>query len=113
MKNREKIEPFVWGMVVGAIALTIVGFSADWVVTTGSKNKQVQTAHIEAQAAICSSLANAQRKASGDVADLSGYAARETREKLAQAATVLLPGQQAADAGVVRACSDMLAKVGP
>ena len=34
--KKQDIKPFAWGMVVGAVVLLIVTFSAGWVVTSGS-----------------------------------------------------------------------------
>ncbi len=34
--KKQDIKPFAWGVVVGAIVLLIVTFSAGWVVTSGS-----------------------------------------------------------------------------
>jgi hypothetical protein len=49
--NREEIEPFAWGMGVGAIVLLIVVFSAGWVVTNGS-------AQLKAKAMAASAVMN-------------------------------------------------------
>jgi len=40
--KKEMIKPFVWGMVVGAIVLLIVIFSAGWVVTSGSAQEKAE-----------------------------------------------------------------------
>ena len=40
--KKQSISPFVFGMAVGAIVLLIVGFSADWVVTTGAAHKEAE-----------------------------------------------------------------------
>ncbi|MEX2296413.1 MAG: hypothetical protein WD715_03285 [Dongiaceae bacterium] len=106
--NREKLKPFIGGVVAGGVALAIVAFSAGWIVTSGSNARQVQTAWVDGQASICASLAQTHRDATGDVADLSGYQAREAREELAKAYAVVLRGEEVANAGVVTACSDLL-----
>jgi hypothetical protein len=106
--NREMLKPFSLGVLAGAAGLAIVAFSAGWVVTSGSNDRQVRTAWIDGQASICASLAQAHRKATGDATDLSSYQARAARDELAKAYAVVLPGQEAADAGVVSACSDRL-----
>jgi hypothetical protein len=108
MSKREMIKPFAWGVVLGAVALAIVGFSTGWLVTNGTNSREVRAAWIDGQATICSSLAQAHRRATGDVADLSEYKSREARDTLAKAFAVALPGQETADTGVISACSDML-----
>ncbi|NIM97818.1 MAG: hypothetical protein GTO24_06985 [candidate division Zixibacteria bacterium] len=52
--KKEYIKPFVWGLVVGAIVLLIVIFSAGWVVTSSSAKAQ---AHEIATAAVVDRLA--------------------------------------------------------
>lgn len=49
----EWIKPAAWGAVAGAVAITIVAFSADWVMTTGSANAMATE---EADQAVLSSL---------------------------------------------------------
>ncbi|HEX9648049.1 MAG TPA: hypothetical protein VGB88_11160 [Alphaproteobacteria bacterium] len=110
MKKSEIIKPFSWGVATGAIVLTIVAFSAGWVVTSGARTVQVRTAWIDGQASICASLAQAHRQESGDVTDLSGYQARVARDDLAKAFAVALVGEAQADPRVVNACSDLLNK---
>jgi hypothetical protein len=106
--NRAMLKPFVWGVISGGAVLTVVAFSAGWVVTGGSSERQVRSAWVDGQASICASLAQAHRKSTGDVADLSTYQARAARDELAKAYAVILPGETVADAGVISACSDLL-----
>ena len=81
-----------------------------WIVTSGSNSHQVRTAWVDGQATICTALAQAHRKATGDVSDLSGYQARDARDGLAKAYAIALPGQETADPSVISSCSDMLNK---
>lgn len=108
MINREKIKPFVLGIVGGAAAIAIVASATGWVVTSGSRDDQVRIAWIDGQATICDSLAKAHRHANNDVSDLSGYQARDARNELAETFTVILAGSETADPDVVKACSEML-----
>ena len=108
MISREKIMPFVLGVVGGAAAIAIVASATGWVVTSGSRDDQVQIAWINGQATICNSLAKAHRHASNDVSDISGYQGRDVRNELAEAFTVILAGSETADPDVVKACSEML-----
>jgi len=110
--NREKLKPFIGGAVTGAVALTIVAFAAGWVVTDSSNTRQVETAWIDGQAAICASLVQAHRDATGDESDLSGYQARDTRTELAKTYAVVLRGEDAVNPDVIRACSNLIEKSG-
>ena len=55
--KKESIKPFVWGIVVGAIVLAIVIFSAGWVVTSSSARAAAEAmaekAVVDRLAAIC------------------------------------------------------------
>lgn len=108
MINRETLKPMAWGAILGGVALTIVGFSADWVVMAGSRDDQVRAAWVDGQAQICATLARDHRAATADVTSLQGYQAREVRDALAKSFAVALPDQEAADADVIRACSNLL-----
>lgn len=110
MKLPETFRPFAWGAAVGALAITIAGFSSGFVVTATARDKDARMASVQAQAEICATLVQAHRVAAGDNADLSGYQQRPDRDKLAEAFAVALPGQEKPDARVVRECSDLLNK---
>jgi len=47
----------------------------------------------------------AHRESTSDITDLIGYDARDARDTLAQTFAVVLPGEEIADAAVIRACS--------
>ncbi len=108
MANREKIIAIIQGVVGGAILAAIVGFSAGWVVTTGTRDADVRNAWVNSQAEVCSTLVLSQRLAAGDVESLSGYKAREERTNLATANATILTGFTLADPDVVRACAKLL-----
>ena len=108
MRLPDAFRPFAWGIAVGALAITIVGFSTGFVVTATARDKAARTASVMAQAGICASLAQAHRKAAGDTTDLTGYRQRPERNELAKSYAVALPGSDEADARVVSECSDLL-----
>jgi hypothetical protein len=110
MTKQEMIKPFAWGLVTGAAAIAIVAFSADWVVTTGERDQQVQAAMVNGQASICASLVQAHRVTSGDITDLSGWSARDARKELASTFAVALLGQEMADPRVITACADLVGR---
>jgi hypothetical protein len=110
MMRRENLKPFIWGAVLGGIALTIAAFSADWVVTSSSHDDQVRMAWVDGQAQICASLVQAHRTANADATSLQGYGAREVRDALAKSFAVALPDQESADPEVLKACSKLLDK---
>ncbi len=56
-KIPEWVKPGVWGGIVGAVVIAIIGFSASWVVTSGTANEQAerraQQAVITAMTPVC------------------------------------------------------------
>lgn len=110
MTRLEMIKTLAWGFVVGAIAIPIFGFSADWVVLKGTHDQEVRAAWIEGQAKVCASLVRAHREATGDVSNIYGYQARDARDELAKSFAVILPGEESVDPGVISACSNLLNK---
>lgn len=110
MTKRENLKPFVWGAVLGGLVLTIVAFSADWIVMSGSRDDQVIAAKVDIQAAICAALVQDHRTATADVTSLQGYQARDARDALAKTFAIALPDQESADPAVLRACSSLLDK---
>lgn len=110
MTKTETAKTFSWGVVIGAVVLTIVAFSADWIVTRGTQEQNVRTAWIDGQAAICATLARNHRKATNDASELTGWSARETREKLAKDFAIIPAGTTTVDQSVIYACSSLLEK---
>ena len=53
MQMPEWTKPAVWSAVAGAVAITVIGFSADWVMTTGAATT---LADEEAESAVLSAL---------------------------------------------------------
>jgi len=104
--------PFVSGLVAGALFAVVLGFTNDWVVTTTARDIEVQDASINAQAAVCASLAEAHLKSTKSTVSLDGYqdAARKARADLARDFAVALPGEKTADSIVVNACAFLLNK---
>jgi hypothetical protein len=104
--------PFVVGVVAGAFVISLLGFANGWIVTADAKDIEVKNASINAQAAVCASLAEAHIKATKDTTSLYGYQsdARKARDDLAREFAVALPGDKTADSIVVTACAHMLNK---
>jgi hypothetical protein len=108
----KNATPFAIGLIAGAFVITILGFANSWVVTADSKDTQVKDAWINAQAAVCASLAEAHLKSIKNTVSLDGYqaAARQARDDLARRFAVALPGDATADSIVVTACAQLLNK---
>lgn len=104
----ERAKPYAVGLVIGLIAAPVIGLWHGGLVTSGTRDGQVQAARIDAQALICERLAREHRVDTGDTTELTGFNGRGARNELA-ARFAVMPGQEAADNAVQRACADKLA----
>lgn len=102
------VKPYVVGLVIGAVAVPVIGIWRGDLVTAGTHSTQLTTATVDAQAAICEALAREHHAAEGGVS-LAGHQNRQAREALAREFSIL-PGQAAADEAVRRACTNRLAR---
>lgn len=102
------VKPYVVGMVIGAVAVPVIGIWRGDLVTAGTHSSQVTTAAVEAKATICEALARDQHAADGGVS-LVGNQNRQAREALARQFAVM-PGQNSVDEAVRRACTTRLAR---
>lgn len=105
------LKPYAGGAIIGAIAITIVGFSADWVVTAGTLDKKVQSAKVDVLAQVCErSAAQAWQQDGNKMTALEGWD-NEHREQLAKKfAPVIAPGSDTYDYRdeVVDRCDELL-----
>lgn len=108
---RERLaaaKPYLVGLVIGAVAVPIIGIWGGQLVTAGTLNNQVTSATVETQAAICEALARQHHLASGGES-LAGHQNRQAREALAREFAVM-PGQETANDAVRRGCINRLAR---
>lgn len=103
-----KLKPYVVGLVIGAVAVPVIGIWRGDLVTAGTHSTQLNTATVETQAAICEALARQHHVAEGGVS-LAGHQNRQARETLARQFAVM-PGQDSVDEAVRRACTNRLAR---
>ena len=88
MTNKERLasfKPVLGGIVVGAIATLIVGFSGGWLVTSTTMAEEVRSAQVAAYGEVCAANSVADWKGSGQVMTaLEGWDNRDAREALAK-----------------------------
>ena len=97
------------GALGGAVALAVIIFATGAMVTAGTSEERVVQAVVDVQARICEGRVRAHLEESGDEVDLEGYSHRDKRDELARKFSPILPGDEAADSAVVKACADKLA----
>lgn len=105
------LKPYLGGAVVGAVAVIAVGFSADWLVTTGTMQEQVSKARVNAFAQICEREAAAHWKNQGkEMAALDGWR-NEERTALAKKFSVDLSADKTLDEAIQDRCDSLLEPV--
>lgn len=111
MDIRETVggfKPHLIGGVIGAIAVTVLGFSMDWVVSTGNMEQQVREARVNLLAQVCEVNAEAHWVDSGnELAALEGWD-NEDRKNLASQFTPDIEGISAISEDVTDECDDAL-----
>lgn len=107
-KKFETFKPAIGGAVVGAVAMTVVGFAAGWVVMTGTMEENVRDSRVSALAEVCEEVGRDYWVAQGHEIDaLSGWR-NEERTQLAEQFVPATAGDAAIRKDVVSACDRLL-----
>lgn len=110
MKERfESAKPMIGGAVVGAVAITIVAFAANWVVMADTMEENVKASRINALAQVCEEMARDHWLVQGRTLEgLSGYR-NEERSELALRFVPASTGEESdIKSEVADACSKLL-----
>lgn len=101
---------FLFGAIAGAVIITMLGFTNNWIVTAEKNQQQVSDAFIDAQAQVCQALAQEHLRETPEKEKLAGYQSdvRELRDQLANEFAVALPGDKTPDALVITSCAQKL-----
>jgi hypothetical protein len=95
-------KPLALMLALGLIAGPLISNAMGWQVTRGHAERQSRSSAVEQQARICAAMAHDETP---DTAALGWAARREIAENHA-----VMPGDEAADSDVVRACTELLAQ---
>lgn len=102
------LKPYFAGAVLGAVAISIVGFSANWVVATGTMESRIEQSRVAALTEICT--VNAKQfwaEAGNQPAALKGWT-NEQRKLLAEQFTPRTAGDSGIKRQVIRDCDNAL-----
>jgi len=116
-KIPEWVKPAVWGGIVGAVVITIVGFSADWIVTSGAANKQAERRAEQAVIAALTPVCVAQfkkmakEKQATHLAALQDTSSWQRGDYIEEQGWATMPGSKEPDDEVADACAEELLKV--
>jgi len=115
LMQHEYVKPGIWGAVIGAIAMIVIGFWGMGWMTAGSAE---QLASQRADAAVVGALvpfcvANAQRDA--NATNLAKFRAEDASYKRSQivqdAGWATMPGASSSNYALASSCSDKLASL--
>jgi len=115
-KIPEWVKPAVWGGIVGAVAIAIIGFSASWVVTSGTANEQAERLAQQAVIAAMTPVCIAQFKKLAEEEQVTHLAALEQESSWKQGDYIetqgwaTMPGSKEPNDKVANACAEELLK---
>ncbi len=116
MNIPEWVKPAVWGGIVGAVVIAIIGFSASWVVTSGTANEQAELRAQQAVIAAMTPVCVAQFKKVAKEEQVTHLAALEEESSWLQGDYIekqgwaTMPGSKEPKRGVADACAEELLK---
>src|SRR6201981_3372978 len=112
MKIHSGVKPAVWGAVVVACAITVVGFSSlGWTLgSTAEKmaSQRAETAVVAALAPICVAKFQQQTDAATKLVAFNKVSSWDRRALIEQGWWATVPGSDAPNAAVASACAEKL-----
>jgi len=110
--RKEDVKAFVWGIVVGAIVLLIVIFSAGWVVTSGSAQdtaeEMVEKALVDHLAPICVTQFQQDPNREERLKELKEKSSWERGDYVKKIGWATMPGAESPARGVADECASLL-----
>ncbi len=112
----EWVKPAVWGGIVGAVVIAIIGFSANWVVTSGTANEQAERRAQQAVIAAMTPVCVAQFKKVAKEEQVTHLAALQKESSWQQGDYIekqgwaTMPGSKEPNDEVADACAEELLK---
>ena len=113
----EWFKPAVWGGIVGAAAVAVVGFGAGWIVTSGSAQEMATVQGEKAVLAALTPICVAQFKGQApemrttQLAALKGESSWERGDFVEKQGWATMPGSREPDDEVADACATELMKL--
>jgi hypothetical protein len=112
MKKYPSLKPGIWGAVIGAAAISVVGFSSSaW--TLGSTAERIakeraQTAVVGVLAPICVERFQHQADAATKLIEFNKVSSWDRRSIIEKGGWATTPGSDTPDSAVASACADRL-----
>ena len=112
MIDMKTAKPALWGVVLGAVACAVLGFTwGGWVTGATSRKDAAEAARgatVTALAPLCADRFRAQGDATARLADLAKASSWERSSVVEKSGFAVLPGGKSSDSDLARACVDLL-----
>ena len=114
MKAHPSLKPGIWGAVIGAAAMSVLGFSYfGWMLGSTAERmaqERAQTAVVAVLAPICVEKFQHQADASAKLAEFQKVASWDRRSIIEKGGWATMPGNDSPNSAVVTACAERLAR---
>jgi len=107
-ETEGKVKYGVWGLIVGAVIVMIIGFAWGGWTTSSTTKTMIKEAVLASQAAICVAQFMKQPNNEEKLKELGELDSWKRAEFIEKGGWDKMPGQKEADYAVSRACSDGL-----
>ena len=113
MKAHPSLKPGIWGAVVGAVAISVLGFSSfGWTLGSTAERmaqERAQTAVVTVLTPICVEKFQHQADASAKLVEFNKVASWNRRSIIEKGGWATTPGNDGPNSAVVAACAERLA----
>jgi hypothetical protein len=113
MKRYASLKPGIWGAVIGAAAISVVGFSSlGWTLDSTAERmakERAQTAVVSVLAPICVERFQHQADAPAKLAEFNKVSSWDRRSVIEKGGWATTPGGETPNSAVVTACAERLA----
>jgi hypothetical protein len=113
MKFPPSLKPGIWGAVIGAAAISVVGFSSfGWTLGSTAERmaqERAQTTLVAVLAPICVEKFQHQADASAKLVEFNKVASWDRRSIIEKGGWATTPGNDGSNSAVVTACAERLA----
>jgi len=107
-------KPGIWGAVIGAVVISVLGFSTfGWTLGSTAERKaqeRAQTAVVDALAPICVERFRQQADAPAKMAEFNRALSWDRRSIIEKGGWANIPGTDAPNSAVATACAERLAR---
>ena len=108
LETEGKIKYGIWGLVVGAVIVMIIGFAWGGWTTSGTTKTKTEEAVLASQAAICVAQFTQDSNHEENLKELEKTSSWSRADLIEKGGWDKMPGQEKAEYAVARACADGL-----